>query len=258
MAVKGKKQARDKWNFLVMRSQGEVTNFSVSPILLAVAFLFALVFVVCSVVVINRYFSLYLEHQELAENRRRAMARQDLLSNQHQYHIALTQDYAELLAELNDQLGSGNEANAAILEDTLEDAPETAALAEEDPLADWASRLPAVTEGIKEHLNVTDFKVEGNRFSFQLINETAGTMARGRLLTLFLVETRNRRQVAPFPDFDPRSSQPNFEPGAGYNIRSSKHISGQLKIPPNSKILAMMVAAQTNDGQMVMKKLVKP
>jgi len=258
--VKGRKQARGKWNFLVMRPQGVVTNFSISPFLLTVVLLFALVFVVVSVVVMNQYLSLYLEHRELLESRREDLARQGQLDSQQQYHVALTRDYAELLAEL-DHPGLENGANEDALEDPQESEMEPAVMIEaeeEDPLSAWASRLPDLVEGMGETLNVIDFTVESGRFSFQLVNEAAGTLARGRLLTLFLVETGDRRQVVPFPEFDPRSNRPNFEAGPGYNIRSSKHISGQLRIPVGSRILAAMVAARANDGRMVMKKLVQP
>jgi hypothetical protein len=262
VTVKGKKQAKGRWNFLIMRSQGVVTNFSVSPFLLAVVLLFALVFAVISVVVMNQYFNLYLEHRKLVESRREDLARLDQLDIQQQYHIALTQDYAELLAELN-QSGLESEENGDAQEISQDDAAETEAVMieveEEDPLSAWAARLPDLAGGGSgETLNVIDFKAESSRFSFQLINDAAGTMARGRLLTLFLVEAGGRRQVVPFPDFDPRSPRPNFESGPGYNIRSSKHISGQLRIPVGSKILAAMVAARANDGRMVMKKLVQP
>ena len=99
--MKGKKQAKGKWNFLLMRPQGEVINFAVSPILLAVALLFALVFAIGAVLAINQYFSLYLEYQEVSESQREALARLNKVDDQYQYQISLTQDYAELLSELD-------------------------------------------------------------------------------------------------------------------------------------------------------------
>lgn len=257
--MKGKKQARGKWNFLVMRSQGEVTNFSVSPFFLALTFLFALFFAVVSIVVMNQYVKLYLEHQEMLEDGREALIRRDQLDKERQYHVALTHDYAKLLAELDP---SGPESDIDP-DDSQEGAAKTTGATnifaeEEDPLSAWAASLPPLTEGSGKNLNVVDFKAEGDQFSFQLVNEAAGTQARGRLLALFLVESGGRNQVVPFPDFDLGVPQLNFESGAAYNIRSSKQISGQLEIPLGSKILAAVVAARSSDGRMVMKKLVQP
>ena len=268
MAVKGKKQVKGKWNFLLMRPQGEVINFAVSPLLLAAALLFALVFAIGAVLAINQYFSLYLEYQELSESRREALAKLNKIDDQYQYQISLTQDYAVLLNELDlPDPGAGSngaapaEPEAAVgeAEAASPDPPaETADLPEDDPLAAWADRLPALAARIEEKLRIVDFRVEGNRFSFQLINDSPGSLARGRLLTLFIVETGGRRQIVPFLDFDPQSLQPDFESGPGYNIRSSKYISGQLRIPAVSEIQDMMVVAKASDGRMVMKKRIKP
>ena len=284
MAVKGfkgKKQVKGKWNFLLMRPQGEVVNFAVSPLLLAAAVLFALVFAVCAVLAINQYFSLFLDYQALSESQREAQARLNKLDDQYQYQVSLTQDYAEILSDLDlPDPGAGADGDApkgdsaepeaaageAAPEPETPETPEnpeappvlTADLQEEEPLAAWADRLPALAEQIEEKLQIADFKVEANRFSFQLVNESPGSLARGRLLTLFLVETGGRRQAVPFPDFDPRSPRPDFEQGLGYNIRSSKYFSGQLKVPAVSEILDMMVVAQSGDGRIVMKKRLRP
>jgi len=272
--LKGKKQVKGKWNFLLMRPQGEVVNFAVSPTLLASAVLFALVFAIGAVLAINQYFGLYLEYQELAESHSEAQARLSRLDDEYQYQISLTRDYSELLRELNlpnpvagengavPEGGPADPEAAAGQDEIPPEVPssetETAGLSEEDPLAAWADRLPALAGRMEERLQIADFKAEGNRFSFQLINEASGNLARGRLLTLFLVETGGRRQAVPFPDFDPLSPQPDFESGPPYNIRSSKSISGQLSVPAASEILDMMVVAQASDGRMVMKKRVKP
>jgi len=267
--VKSRKPVRGKWNFLIMRPQGEVTNFAVSPLLLAVALLFILAFSVGAILVFNLYFSLYLDHHELLADQREALTRLSQLDDQYKYQISLTQDYAEILGELNLPSPGGAKAGeapsdqvkpaeAAVPEKAAE-VPPPAAEDDKNPLSVWASRLPAVADKrAEENLRIVDFKVDGNRFSFQLLNEASGNLARGRVLLLFLVEAGGRRQVVPFPEFDTKSAQPDFEVGPSYNIRSSKYIAGQLKTPAGGEILAMMVAAQASDGRMVMKKMVQP
>ena len=242
-----------------MRPKGEVANFAVSPHFLAAGLLFALAFTVGALLIANSYFSLYLDYQEVAENRREIMARLNQLEGQCQYQISLVQDYAELMGALNLPGNGLPPGEAAAAPSPPPEAGEASGrLREEDPLEAWAALLPDLDTRPEDNLDVDDFKAEGSRFSFQLINEAPGSLARGRLLTLFLVEAGCRRQVMPFPDFDPQSPQPNFEPGPGYNIRSSKHIAGQLKIPAGSAILAAMVAAQSSDGRIVMKKRLNP
>ena len=273
MVVKGKKQVKGKWNFLLMRPQGEVTNFAISPLLLAVALLFALLFTAAGILAINMYFSLYLDYHELAESRREALARLNQLDGQYKYQISLAQDYAALLNELNgpeqgawaEGAGPGAAVEVpAAGPDTPEGGESQPAEAaplpeEEDPLEAWADRLPVVSGQAEERLQIVDFRVDGNRFNFQLVNESqGGILARGRLLTLFLVEADGQRQAVPFPDFDPRSSEPDFEPGPSYNIRSSKQIFGQLRAPAGCEILAMMVVAQSSDGRIVMKRRILP
>jgi hypothetical protein len=262
--VKGKKQVKGKWNFLLMRPQGEVTNFAVSPVLLAVALLFSLVFAAGAVLSINRYFSLYLEYQEVAESRRELQARLNQLDGQYRYQISLTQDYAELLNELDGTkpiLAGGLdpvELGDAVPEASSGGSPSEAVSSEMDFLDAWVDRLPALAGQPGESLHIVDFRREGNRFSFQLINETPGSLARGRILTLFLVENQGRLLAVPFPDFDPQASDPDFETGLGYNIRASKHFNGQLNVPVGSRILAMMAVAQSIDGHIVMKKRIMP
>ncbi|MDR2934653.1 MAG: hypothetical protein LBV70_02025 [Candidatus Adiutrix sp.] len=271
--MKGNKPVGGRWNFLVMRPQGEVTNFAISPLLLTVAIIFALAFSAGAILVFNLYFNLYLDYHELIASQRETLARLSQLDDQYRYQISLTQDYAELLGELNLPVPGGGKgggtqkaaspapsasaeaAEAAPPEKAAEAAPEE----EKNPLTAWAARLPAVAERRpEENLSIVDFKADGNRFSFQLLNEASGNLAQGRILLLFLVEAGGRRLTVPFPEFDYNSSQPDFEVGPGYNIRSSKYISGQLKTPAGGEILAMMVAAQASDGRMVMKKMVRP
>ena len=281
--MKSRKPVRGKWNFLLMRPQGEVTNFAISPLLLVVSLIFVLAFGAGAILVFNLYFTLYLDYHELLANQREAQARLSQLDDQYKYQLSLTQDYAELLGELNLPVPSGGKpagvpaagpppsdpavappaGNAAEVQPPVSgnaaEAPAPAPGEEKNPLTVWAARLPAVADRrAEENLRIVDFKVDGNRFSFQLLNEASGNLARGRVLLLFLVEAGGRRQVVPFPEFDHRSSQPDFEVGPSYNIRSSKYIAGQLKTPAGGEILAMMVAAQSSDGRMVMKKMVQP
>lgn len=250
MTVKSKKTTKGKWDILVMRSKGEVAAWSVSPCILALGLVFALLFAAAGVVIINLYFGLYLDFRDLKAAHRETAEKLARLDSQYRYQLSVVSDYAALVNELNWPVPASTPepAEAAGQEET------TAA----DPLLAWAETLPAVQERPEEKLAVEDFQADGGRFSFQLINETPGGVARGRLLALFLVEAGGQTLTVPFPDFDPSSPNPNFDLGPGYSIRSSKPISGQLRTPDGGEIMAVMVVAKSGDGRIIMKKRLTP
>ncbi|MDR3037908.1 MAG: hypothetical protein LBV21_01225 [Candidatus Adiutrix sp.] len=263
MTNKSKKTAKGKWNFLVMRSKGEVTTLSISPLILALALMFALLFTAAAIVTMNLYFNLYLDFRDLDAAHRKVAEKLERLDDQYKYQISVAKDYAELMGEADWPNRNYKAPPAAEPDRPLTSAPEVEAAAGEpvpgDPLLAWAAALPDPLSRPEEGLDIDNFRVDGNRFSFQLVNDTpGGNSARGRLLTLFLVETEGRTQAVPFPDFDARSPNPDFEAGLGYNIRASKTFPGQLKVPAGSEIMAMMVVAQASDGRIVMKKRVAP
>ena len=67
MTTKSRKKAsKGRFNILLMRSQGEVMNIAISPLILVIAFLFAIVFIVASIAIMNRYFTLYLDYRDLS------------------------------------------------------------------------------------------------------------------------------------------------------------------------------------------------
>ncbi|GHV57238.1 hypothetical protein FACS189460_3440 [Deltaproteobacteria bacterium] len=256
MTNKSKKTAKGKWNFLVMRSKGEVTTLSISPLILALALMFALVFTAAAIVTMNLYFNLYLEFRDLNAAHQKVAGKLDRLDDQYKYQISVAKDYAELMSEKN--WPNQNYDGPPPSEPGPAAAAEPEAEVPADPLLTWAAALPDPLSRPEEGLDIDNFRVDGNRFSFQLVNDASGNLARGRLLTLFLVETEGRTLTVPFPDFDPQSPTPDFEAGLGYNIRSSKPFAGQLKVPAGSEIMAMMVAVQASDGRIVMKKRVTP
>jgi len=274
-----KKTDGGRWNFLIMRSKGEVTNLSVSPLALLLALFFGLAFVAASVVVINRYFILYQDHQELAAIHSVAAEELKRLKDLYNYQAVLNDQYAEIIGSVGQTdnpgqpenpeeggpaagpaNGNGDFITLGRMGGLPEENPE-AALVDADgySLEAWASMLPDPSAPPEQTLDIERLQVSGARFRFQLVNEGDGIkQAQGRLLMLFVVEKDKKISLVPYPDFNIKSGQPEFGVGPSYKIRSAKPISGQLHIPAGAKVLEMMAVARSQTGNIVMKKKLLP
>ncbi len=270
-----KKVSKGRWNILVMRSQGLVTNLSVSPVFLLFVFLFALAFTAVSIVVMHRYFDLYWEHGELAAAHQEAVDELARLRNLYTYQSTVASQYAHLLNAGGTEEGAAGDSAAAspppaetVAAPLTEAAPldgETGGAfspgqeepeVEEGPLDSWGALFPDPDP--RASLNVEKFEVKGRAFRFHLTNEIPGTQAQGHLLILFAVEADGRTFLIPYPEFNFRTGAVDFTLGPTYNIRSSKPVSGQLDMPPGGRIREMMVLAQSREGWLVMKKKIAP
>ncbi|UQZ89981.1 hypothetical protein C4J81_12515 [Deltaproteobacteria bacterium Smac51] len=302
MAIKSRKKAsKGRFNVLLMRSQGEVMNLAVSPVLLVIAFLFALVFVIASVNIINRYFSLFMDYRDLSAAYEETAEELSRLQSLYTYQASVADDYTNLMRAMNmadpqngpeeaepaaatdvstapseppaadghqgtatqtpadDGGAAGQESGAAVPPGTGE--PQTPAVPAESKapvtLEEWSDLLPTIADPPEQVLDVERLQVSGGRFSFSLVNDdSAGRAAQGNLLMAFAVEgSDGQASVVAFPDFNLASSEPDFEVGPGYNIRSGKTVNGRISLPAGAKVTAMMVAAKSRAGNVVLKKL---
>lgn len=280
MTAKSRKKAsKGRFNILLMRSQGEVLNLAVSPVILVIGFLFAIVFVVVSVNIMNRYFALYLDHRDLLVAYDETAEELSRLQSLYTYQASVADDYTNLMQALNraDPQHDPNEeaANTAETPAASEGAgaeasgPEAPAGTGETALTDpvpppqlpqtldeWAALLPAIASPVEQRLDVERLRVAGGRFSFALINDNGGRAAQGNLLMLFAVETPDgQTHLVASPDFDLSSTEPNFDMGPGYNIRAGKTVDGRIELPQGGVVKSMMAAAKSRTGNIVMKKL---
>ncbi len=269
-----------RWNLLIMRAKGEVTNLSISPFTLLLAFVFGLAFTAVAIVIINRYFVLYHDHQELAAIHQEAAEELNRLKNLYNYQSVLNDQYADIIGSVGQvaDIGPGpaETADSASVGEAVanngdfislgrigspvEETPADALTdAEGFSLEGWASLLAEPSDPLQQNLDIERLQVHGPRFRFQLVNEGDGTrQAQGRLLMLFAVEKDNKISMVPYPQFDIKSAQPEFGVGPSYKIRSAKPISGHLDIPAGAKVLEMMVVARSQAGDIVMKKKLTP
>ncbi|MDR2946746.1 MAG: hypothetical protein LBV79_08380 [Candidatus Adiutrix sp.] len=254
-------------NLLIMKSKGEVTTLSVSPVMLVVALLFTIIFIAVSVVVINKYFVLYFDHEELVATHHVTAQELHRLQSEFSYQSRIVLDYNKIVNAMNradPQSGEdvtipdSGELAPAEGPPTLT-APEAAASV--STLDDWAALFPNPSTPPEQRLNIEELRISGRNFSFQLVNESNdGKVDQGRLLMVFLAQDeRGSSVLLPDPQFDINSPEANFNNGPGYNIRNSKQIAGQVdNVPPGSRIVEMMVVAKSNSGRVVLKKKVKP
>ncbi len=292
MAIKNrKKTSKGRFNILLMRSQGEVLNLAVSPFMLVVAFLFAIVFVVASINIMNRYFTLVLEYRDLSSAYKETADELGRLQSLYTYQASVADDYTNLMQALNradpqqtpeaeeppansgqsgaaapengaagagdSQPAAGDESGATEAAGAETPEPEVAGLQPPLTLEEWANRLPDVAAQPEQRLNIDRLQVTGGRFSFALLNDDpGGRAAQGRLLLLFAVETQDgAARLVAFPDFDTNAAEPDFEMGPGYNIRAGKTVDGRIDLPPGGVVKGVMAAAKSRAGNIVMKKL---
>lgn len=268
--------SKGRVNILLMRSKGQVSNISVSWFTLIFGLLFSILFVAASIVIMNRYFRLYPDHRELEITHQEMTKELHRLRNLYAYQYAVADDYAKFLNSVGRDQASGPEGPeeaqappsqaaedfipAAPLEPPAESEAETTLLTDADgfSLDSWADLFPDPAGPPEQELDIEKLRLDGPRFNFRLTNEAAGSQAQGDLLLLFAVENQGRISLMPYPDFDFKSTEPDFKRGPNYNIRSSKPINGRLNLARGSKVLEMMAVARARSGNIVLKKKIRP
>lgn len=261
---------KGRLNLLVMRSKGQVTNLSVSPFTLIFALLFALAFIGVSVVVMSRYYALYYDHKELAAAHQITAQELHRLRSLYSYQSSVASEYAKIMNAMNradpqsgldvsvPAIGELPQATDQTTDNQGGAGDQTAV----NSLDDWAALFPDPTNPPEQILRIDDLQVSGRNFRFQLTNETGGKdKVQGRLLLLFAVEDQEGRLVLrPFPKFEVNSKDPDFnDRSPGYNITTSKQITGRLDdMPAGGVVVEMMAIGKSGDGQVVLKRKIAP
>jgi len=258
-------------NLLIMRSKGQVTNLSLSPFTLILAVLFGVAFIGVSIVVMNKYYTLYYDYQELSAAHQITARELHRHRSLYSYQSSVASEYAKIMNAMNRaDPQSGLDVSIPAIGDLppVEDQPDEGQEADSgnpqiNSLDDWAALFPDPASPPEQILNIGDLQVSGRNFRFQLTNESnTGTKAQGRMLLLFSVEDGEGRIVLrPFPDFEVNSKDPDFNNvrSPGYNITSSKQITGRLDdMPAGGLVLEMMAVVKSREGQVVLKKKIAP
>lgn len=258
---------------MIMRSKGQVSNISISWVALIFGLLFSLAFAAASIVVMNRYFTLYPEHRELTAAYKEMSGELNRLRNLYAYQYAVADDYARYLNSVGkwDESAGGNNAENSTGTPAEEFIPSAqnppvesgrapALLADADGFSvdSWADLFADPAQPPEQELDVQKLRLDGPRFVFQLTNESAGILAQGNLLILFAARVGDRISLASFPEFDFKSKTPDFDQGPAYNIWSSKPVSGRLNLDPEAEVMEMMVVARAKSGNIVLKKKLRP
>jgi len=259
---------KGRLNLLVMRSKGQVTNLSLSPFTLIFALLFAIIFIAASVVVMNRYYVLYYDHKELAAAHQ-ITAREFLrLRSLYSYQSSVASEYAKIMDAMNRaDPQSGLDISVPAIgelppaEDQRAENENNGDQPSVNSLDDWATLFPDPASPPEQTLDINGLQISGRNFRFQLTAETSGGVrVQGRMLLLFAVEDGEGRLVfRPVPKFEVNSKDPDFNDGPGYNIGSSKQITGRLdEMPPDGLVVEMMAVVKSSNGQVVLKKKIAP
>lgn len=250
-----KKKKSNRLSILVVRPKGGAATFTVSPFLLILLILFLVVFIAASIVIMNRYFTLYLENYDLKKAHKSATEELFRLQNLYSYQAMVSRDYASYVKGGADEKSTLDEQFIPLGSLPLEYDVEAL-----DLLDAWASFFPDPAASEDHALDIDGFEVQNGDFNFRLLNEADGRTAGGHLLLLFtaLYPGDNQLTLLPYPDFDSQNREPDFEAGLSYSIRSSKSVSGRLELPVGTRVVEMMAVARSDDGQIVLKKKLAP
>jgi len=251
-----KKKQPKRFNILVMRPRGGVITFSLSPMFILASLLFSLIFVAISIVIMNRYFILYLDHHDLKQTHETAAHELYRLQNLYSYQAMVSRDYANFVNMAGDEQADGDSQFIPLGSLPLEVKPEAL-----DLLDAWAAFFPDPVAAEGHELEIDEFEVNGGGFKFRLLNEGSGqAAAKGRMLLLFTVLYPGANQLAlmSYPDFDPQDRTPDFNFGIPYSVRSSKSVYGNLNLPEGARVVEMMAVAGAQGVGIVLKKKLIP
>lgn len=247
--LKSKKSPSKRMSILIMPPKGGAHSFSVSPILMAVGLVFLAVFMFVSIVVMNLYFALFLDHHDLEREHQTTVRELYRLQHLYSYQAMVSRDYSSYVGEDSAQRDDGFIPLASL---PLADGAGAA-----DLLDAWADFF---SDPARPGLEMAEFRVGAGGFNFLLRNLSPERPAEGRLLLLFAVlyPGDNRLTLLSRPDFDPRDREPDFSRGLAYNILSSKPFAGGLNLPEGTRVAGMVAVARSNDGKIVLKKKLVP
>lgn len=258
---------KGRLNLLIMKHRGKATNVSISHFVIMLAIIFAVAFVMVSVVIINRYYILYYDYQALARTHQASADELYRLRSLYSYQSSVASEYSKIMKAMNrSDPQSGLDVAIPPIGELAPVAGEEAADSEAtnnssiNSLDDWAALFPDVPNPPEHILNIGDMHVSGRNFRFQLTNETGGaTKVQGRMLLLFSVEDENGSvHLIPYPNFEININNPDFNEGPSYNINSSKQVAGRLSLPENGVVVGMMAVIKSSNGQVVLKKKIMP
>lgn len=253
----GRSKKSRRYSILVMRPRGGAATFSLSPVFLFLLILFLLVFGVISIVIINRYFSLYLEHDDLKSAHQSATEELFRLQNLYSYQAMLSRDYASYVNSAVENSGGWDDGQFI----PLGSLPLDSGLQALDLLDAWSANFPDPIATEDHVLDVDEFEVKNGFFKFRLLNEGDGQKTlHGRLLLLFTVlyPGDNQLVLVPYPEFDPKDREPDFNAGILYSLKADKSVYGNLNLPPEARVVEMMIIARAQDVGVVLKKKLAP
>lgn len=251
-----------------------MTALTFSPALFVVTVVFGLIFCAASIIVMQRYFTLYFDYRDLKAIHQEAKKDLEKLESEYSYRTQVVEAYNEIMNAMN-RVESPAEADdfepGAPADDDeiypealppLEDEPAQVAptpVAGADTLENWANLFPDPDPTPEHVLEIERLQVAGGRFDFNLVNQNEGNLAQGNVLMVFAAKADSgERTLIPYPAFDLGAADINFLIGPSYNIRSSKAVNGRITIPAGTKIAEMMVVAKARSGSIVLKRKIVP
>lgn len=253
------KKKKEPINIIFMRKVGRIYSADVSGRYLFLLAVFAVVFAVLSVMVINRFADLYFENQRL----QRQVTRMTRTLDKREFQSQVVNQYHLLASELNktDQKkqpqapGAGKvSASAPALVPTEPEEPAGAA----EPTQKTSPETPENPPVDAENLYLrAESGGRALRFRFHLRNIHPGNKTvTGYLFAILTNPGTSPATRAVYPEVELKDGEPvNYRRGIQFSIRHGKMVQGRISgITQASGFTEAHVCAYSEDGGLMMKK----
>jgi len=255
--IVNKRKKQEPINVIFMRKLGRIYSADVSAKYLLVLLIFAIVFAVVAVLIINRYVDLYFENRELHNK----TARLSRLVEEYKFQSQVSAQYNRLARELNQTeekkplSDQGGETQAS-KEETVKEEPRTGeSIVRPDLKTPENPPVDAVNFSVKPEKNNTALS-----FQFELQNIHPGNRNISGYIVVVLVNDRtDPPRLAVYPDVEFKNGVPvDYKKGTQFSISYGKIVQGQVDKLENAQDFNQAWVFIYNDqGKLLQYKLLK-
>jgi hypothetical protein len=262
-AINKQKKKKEPINVIFMRKQGRIFSMDISGRMILLTFLFAVVYVVFSVVIINRYWELKYEYRNL----RQRAATLDRTLDEYQFQSQVLNQYHQLVQQLNqvedgEEPAPAEEKVAAVRPEPVQESrPQTPAPAapEEDQ-----SGVPGEEPPENPVVDAMELSLDPSRngrslsFRFRIANiHPDNKEVSGYLFVVVETLSEGLPHLAPYPEVELQDGDPaDYRRGTAFSIKYGKSVRGRIDgLKKADEYTQAWVYIYDDDGELIMKKL---
>lgn len=255
-AIAGHKKKKEPISIIFMRKVGRIYSADVSGRYIFLLAVFAVVFAVLSVMVINRFADLYFENQRL----QRQVTRMTRALDKRGFQSQVVNQYHLLASELSktDQksLPQTSEPDKVPTPVPPQTRPDRTAAAE--PVQETSPQAPENPPVDADNLYLrAESSGAALRFRFHLRNiHPENKTVTGYLFTILTNPKTSPPTQAVYPEVELKDGEPaNYRRGIQFSIRHGKMVQGRISgLTQAGGFTEADVCAYSEDGRLMMKK----